>query len=751
MVAAKEFQDFVSTIDEVDQADWQPDWFKGLQQKYRPAKDMSYLSNIASGEPRKQIGLALDLLPAHTREVVKRTWARVGLPRLSNGQLFNALKTLGDLAKHHGDLLFPGYWQFLVDWNLHFGAQPTTGSDAGFEELIEGWVSTPKPEDKAGSDRDATIMRGLDYVEAELGRPEQLGPTIDEFLDMPSKWLSNGASDGRSLPGTQKTKFATYSASTRVQLHADMGDRSAPHYKVFDKRERGKHRNLISSPWSLFLQMSFVGLQAEARFKKVVPTSLSRDWRPDNWLELMVTMRRKLLVPIDQSKFDHVPSMRVLLRCVDVICKAGTHPRDQERRMVAELIKYRLAHGSLSYNDKHYVHQRGLLSGWRWTSLIGTMVNYAEFLAISRQVGLRTQPTRHVCFQGDDALIAVDDWSDAVRLVRRYMEVLPVNPSKFFVDNKRTEYLRYVLTKRRRFGYFARAAAGLMYANASSGGALDPASLASNWSLLYSRGATLRASVYHCSRDLCGLLRCKPSVAVDLLQTPATVGGLGWYLPGRSTSRWFRLPAVRRETIGGERMVVGTSFDDLPAQVRSTMLSSASMRGANPALARVVAASLAGGVVPKGKARPVAQQRVEEFYRPKLMPCSLARSHSTQPKPTTLLDPMYVAEAVASLDSKNGMLWSEVFRLRDVHWLKARKRNWGAKLFNEWAAGQLSGYVGKVWGDAPDFLAVVRAKVEAEGLIPSGRKSMWRVRTRLLELELASRHWLTDTRKRLGA
>jgi hypothetical protein len=751
MVAAKEFQDYISTINEVDESDWNPDWFKGLQRKYRPTEDKSHLSNIATGEPRRQIGLALDLLPAHTRQAVLNTWARVGLPRLSNGQLFNALKTLGDLAKHHGDLLFPGYWQYLVDWNLHFGAQPTTGSDAGFEELIASWVSTPKSEDAEGSDRDKTIMLGLDLVATELGRPLEKGPTIDEFFDQPSRWLSNGSSDGRELPRSQKTKFATYAASTRAQLHHDMGDTSSPHYKVFDKRERGKHRNLISSPWSLFLQMSFVGLQAEAKFKSAVPTSLSRDWQPGNWLELMTVMKRKLLVPIDQSKFDHVPSMRVLARCVEIICQAGTHPHDVERTIVSAVIVDRVKHGSLSYGGKHYVHERGLLSGWRWTSLIGTMVNYAEFLAITNQVGLRPQPARNVCFQGDDALIAVDDWADAVKLVKRYMDVLPVNPSKFFIDNKRTEYLRYVLTKKRRFGYFARAAAGLMYANASSGGALDPASIASNWSLVHSRGGTAAATTYHCSRDLCGLLRCRPAEALDLLQTPASVGGLGWYIPGRLPRRWRRIPAVRREQIGRERTVAVTSFDELPRETKSAMLSSARMRDANPAFARVIAKSLAGGVVPKGSASRKTQQRVQLYDRPKMLPHSHAFSHATPPPPTTLLDPMYVAEAVTSLDSKDGMLWSEVFRIQDVHWLKSRKKNWGAKLFNEWAAGQLSGYVGKVWGDAPDFLAVVREKIESEGLIPTGRKSMWRVRARLLELELASRFWLTDTRRKLGA
>jgi hypothetical protein len=593
-------------------------------------------------------------------------------------------------------------------------------------------------------------MRGLDDLEAIMGRPSAVGPTIAEFFERPSLWLRIGASDSRRLSGTRATKFSTYAASTSAQLHTDIYDPSSPHYKIFDKRERGKHRNLISSPWSLFLQMSFVGIQAEKRFKEVVPTSLSRDWQPENWLEIMGVMRRKLFVPIDQSKFDHVPSMRVLERCVEILCKAGTCPTDAERSQISLLILDRIKHGSLSYSGKSYQHLRGLLSGWRWTSLIGTMVNYAEYLAIYKQVGIRQQPDTHVCFQGDDALIAVDDWADAVRIVRRYMEVLPVNPSKFFIDNRRSEYLRYIITKQRRYGYYARAAAGIMYSNAWAGGAMDPASMASNWSLLYSRGAQAKATLYGCARDICGLLRCKVSDALNLIQTPATVGGLGWHVEGHTPSAWVRVSEVKRSLIGRERLIVTTGYDDLEKATRMEMSAAASQRGYSRPMARVVNKSLSGGLVTtKQQDRP--KQTTEAVDRHKLYIYSRAYSHTTPPQPTSRIDPIYVNEAIRSLDSKDGLEWGDVFDIRDVNWLKARKKNWGAKMFNQWASGQLTGFAGKIWGDAPDFLARVRDAVDSEGILPSGRKSMWRLTNRLLELELTSRHWLTDMRKRLGA
>jgi len=750
VVAAQEFADFKASISSAEPAPWDESWFKGLQKKYRPPEDKSILCPLATGIPRQQIGLALSLLPPTTRNQVTSTWLQLKLHTLTNGQLFVAFKTLGDVAKHHGNLLFPGYWTFMIDWNLHFGAQPTDDTEDEFTELIESWVSTPKDEDAAGSDRDVMIMRGLDRLERDLGRPHTPGVTMDEFLESPSSWLSNGASDSRKLEGTRSTKFSTYAASTHAQLRVDMFDPEPPHYRVFDKREKGKHRNLISSPWSLFLQMSFVGQQAERRFKKVVPTSLSRDWTPESWLHVMNTMRTKLFVPIDQSKFDHVPSKRVLLRCAEILCKSGTCPFDPEREMISSLILDRLAHATLSYQNNTYSHQRGLLSGWRWTSLMGTMINYAEYLSITDSLAVPRQLKENVCFQGDDALIAVDDWADAISIVRRYMDLLPVNPSKFFIDNRRTEYLRYVVTRNRRIGYYPRAASGIMYANSWAGGAMDPASLASNWSLLYSRGADVKETLYGCARDLCGLLRCRMDEALDLIQTPSSVGGLGWFVPGHQPKLWRRVPFVKRTEVGRERQVIETDYDSIPKHTRDTMVAAAMQRGHSHPMAQVVAKSLSTGLV--GIASPERpKQTVVAFSRPKVFIASRANTHYTPGPPQTLLDPLYVNAAVASLDRKGGLRWKDVFRNDDVNWLMARKRNWGMKLFNKWSTGQLTGYAGKCWGDAPDFLAVVRHRVDAEGILPSGHMSMHRVTTRLLELELASRFWLTDVRSRLGA
>jgi len=750
MVAAQELADYKHNLLSVEPVSWDESWFRGLQKKYRPPKSKAEFSPIATGTPREQIGLALSLLPKVDRERVTHTFTSLGLHTLTNAQLYPALKQLGDLAKHHGDLLFPGFWMHLVDWNLHFGAEPTSSDTAEFEELIKAWIQEAKPEDAADSEREKVIFRGLELLAVKLGTPSGPSATIDEFIDSPSLWLSNGSSDSRKLNGTRSTKFSTYAASTRAQLKRDLRDTSSLKYKIFDKRERGKHRNLISAPWTYFMQMAFVGVAVEDRFKRVVPTSLDKDFGPNNWMDWMNTIRRKLLVPIDQSKFDHVPSMRVMTKAMEVLVKAAIYPGDKDRISIGETIIDRLKHGELDYEGKTYKHQRGLLSGWRWTSLLGTMINYAEYLGIADKLALPRERPQDTCFQGDDSLVAVSDWGLAVKMVNKYMQVLPVNPSKFFIDRSRTEYLRYVLTHTHRKGYFARAAAGLMYANAWAGGALDPASLASTWSLIYSRGGELKSTVQCCVEDLCGLLRCSHTQARDLLQTPASVGGLGWMVPNMKPKKWRRLDTQVERVQVGERLVVATDYELLPKKMQLEMEAFALGRTKSRSMARLQAKSLSTGLVgATERQRPT--QSIVDYVGSKTMPYSLAEKHVTPPAPASLLDSIWRTEAIATLDREGGPLWSEVFRSQDVSWLQGRKRNWGYKLFNKWAGGQLAGVPGKRWGDAPDVIGMISKTVTDAGIIPSGRVTTARVQSRLLSLELQSRHIHLEMRQRLGA
>lgn len=725
---------------------WSEDWFAGLQRKYRPSDRVEEWSNIAQGTPRRVIGLSLSLLPAGVGRGVKAVFEDLGLTSRSNGELFVLLKELGEIAKHHGDVLFPELWPYLVDWQLSFGAEPTTGTAREeFKELLRSWVYTPKPEDVADSLREVVIFRGLERLRGQLMPLRRRGLAFADWLRAPSRWLVNGASTVEGLASMRKNKFSTYLARSDAEMRADLHDNSDPAYTVFDKRERGKHRNLVSAPWSLYLQMSFLGDVAEDIIYDLIPTSLSRGFGVEHWLSWQSSMHSRMFVPIDQSKFDHVPSGRVLdavfRLIVDVCCVAG----DDERALVGKTLLSRLKRGSITYEGLTLPHRRGVLSGWRWTALVDTVLNYAEYLGVCADLGLPPASRDQCCFQGDDALFPVSGWSAAADMVEAYRSVLPVNPGKFFLRRYETEYLRLVLTPKRRFGYFARVASGLMHSNAWSGGKLSAASIAATWSTVLGRGADRSAVIRRCAGDLAGMFRCTALEAHDLLGTPASVGGLGyWDVPCR---RWVSVVTPSLVGTGG-RMKQGLSWDDLPHAAKTQAVKVLSERlGVGGDEAQEAASQLVMGLELKGARSTVEErsvlQRVEQESG--TLPARGVTLGAVRP----LVDGMFLRGLLRVRMRNEDASYLELFSREDHGLIIQMKRVLPRAVWFDWLTGGLTGVTGKRLGDAGDVLKWIGRAVDVRGCLPAGNVTTQRVRLRRLRLEAESAMAYVDLRTRM--
>jgi len=744
-------------------ADWSEDWFKKMQKKYRPAPAFEKYSNVGTGTPRLSIGISLYLLGVQQASAIRNVFEMLGLNELPNKQLLPALKELGEVAKHHGDLAFPGIWPHLVDWNLHFGAQPIDKDETteAFVKQVESWVYTPKLEDAAGSTREKVILRGLHLLREKVGFCKKRGPTWDEVKAKPSTWLANGSSTSRRLPGSRGTKVSTFLASSAGQLESDLYDESDPEYGVEVKEERGKLRNIMNAPWSLYLQMKFVGLGGLQDLYDSIPTSLSKKFGTATWLNWMDRMKHKLYVPIDQSTYDHVPSGTVLDALLEFICVSCTYPGDSERERVSKLIRERSRCGTVKFAGRSWPHKRGILSGLDWTAGMDTVLNIAEYLGMSEAVDVPVPDDEDLCFQGDDTLAGVCSWGQAFDLVDGYMKVFPVNPTKFFLDNGRTEYLRMVVTPTRRFGYYARLAAGIMYANVWSGGAMAPSSIAQHWSLLHSRGAMRDLTQRHCVDDLAGLLRCRKSEARRVLFTPSSVGGLGQE-GNCGEGGWLGLQDATRIRIA-QREAVATRWDDVPRAAQRHAVRSISSHGgvfANTVNAMAAAKAMAAGVQGYPSTRPNTTFVVADaaqFSRG----VSPSDGFMTPAYPKLLVDNTFLPELLRTYlnqrkvsaggsGSEGHLRLDELFHRAWVGIVEDRFLIWPRKLWFDWCCGQLSVSAGKTWGVAPDLLGTISKDCLSAGILPNGRVTMLKVRTRALELELGSREWRQCERRRLG-
>jgi hypothetical protein len=208
------------------------------------------------------------------------------------------------------------------------------------------------------------------------------------------------------------------------------------------------------------------------------------------------------------------------------------------------------------YNEKEgeLAVVNGLLSGYRFTSLLGTGFNYSEYhiaVELCKKYGISIS-FYPPWVQGDDGKMYTINKVESAALILAYNILgFTVNPKKFYISTHRTEFLRKEYSKDGAIGNLARLINSLLWYNPLSvpqDVTLRVNELVANWSKCISRGADFGQVNLLLLEDLSRQLsQWKSADIIDLLHTPKTVGGLGFGLP---TSRLIGLNSVRRSRIG---------------------------------------------------------------------------------------------------------------------------------------------------------------------------------------------------------
>jgi hypothetical protein len=729
----------------VKRANWTGEWFSGLQQKYRPKREGWAGFPIGQGPAQMQLAGALgDLGVMSRKHEVLGLLLSLGFDSISNGWLVGLFSELSELAKKWGEILWPTFWKDLVGYEAFFGAPPV--KDANFQEQITAWVETPKPGDSPNSDTRRVVEEGLrEVARKQFEFRDQLG--IDEFLRTPSRWLANGASTGVKLGGSKGTKFSTYLASSREELVRDLFSTAEPQNRVNPKRERTKTRNTVSSDWDLYLQMKFVCQGVEEALETVFPTTLGkRVQQLERWRMWKNKLGKSVAVPIDQSKFDHVPWMSLLVSMIRMLAEAARKksPEPEVHARITEIIIERVQRASVNWEGYTWRHIRGLLSGWALTSALGTLVNYVEFIGITLVTGGRMPGVDELVLQGDDDLIFVHSWNAAVTLVKTYMRVLPVNPGKFFVSEKRTEFLRLVVTRDRVTGYAARAIPSLYYANAWAGGKMTVQSTVSSWSRLVQRDCPLDVVREHAIRDVCGFTRVPRQHVEDLLHTPKAVGGLGFEV-SRST-RWRRLieENISPEAAFETRRVALTAAEKVPPQVRRVATDNVRSHGGIFRDRRVAAAAadamLTGVQGTSWSAEEDSRVRVERVEVPSV-PYLLHGQFVNVAPPRTAVDDIFLPAVLRELMRQGWDAVSQLFEPQDRERVRSRWSGWSRGVWFDWVTGRLKP---KGWADWAMGSVVSSAVADAIGYdlwLPPGKVGRDSVTIGMLATEAHSRRY----------
>lgn len=367
-----------------------------------------------------------------------------------------------------------------------------------------------------------------------------------QFCNDPLRWGTSGGAKKATINGeTYRSKWAW--AFSRM-MNPDGTFKHPDQYDLYEqalrepevcvvalKEEEKKTREIITTPMASYLRQSYLAYRWN-RLPGDSPIS-----NPE-WLGQFQSTQYSWYGCADAERFDHSVSKEMVKY---VINKMGQI--DSETEWVAQAEMDSIDRLVIAWNGKEWPYKGGLLSGWRITSLVGTMVS----MAIGRHIITKNNiPGARAVGMGDDIILASPKYGlTQTQLFDSYAETgFKINLLKT-ISGPVGEFLRQVYSPRGVIGYPASAMGAILYAPPW----LDRYSLekeqevAKNWLTLYSRylphsldNDNLTALV----RDLIKLnVKQQFHVRGDLdkwLSTPIPAGG-GGPIEWSNLTTWSRL------------------------------------------------------------------------------------------------------------------------------------------------------------------------------------------------------------------
>jgi len=479
----------------------------------------------------------------------------------TDAELMKVLKWLGEASKKYADYVRwerAGDWQFLVDLQLFGGYQANADEDAMFEDVKE-WTVDPVTHNALTGDYNSRFKEVLNgWFKLPVSAPKKM--TFREFLQDRWLWARAGSSTTKVGEGLSNTKYNlawTMSDERLIDLILKIESVGDIKLKLIEKLELGKVRGVISVDDSLYLTMSYMAYFVEDR---VGNTKMFNFMSSDKQFEaLRALTTRQVMVPLDESGFDHNKDASTMMACLDATSReaqAGAVGQAvTDIQGCADFVRRNLYGGTIDIGSRRVKVEKGLLSGWRLTYFWGTMINITQvYLALAelKQLGMPMQPD-FVC-SGDDVGMCFDTVQQAATFITAYRSYgYVVNPAKFWVSNTRNEFLRQTFTRMGARGYANRMLPKVCFTNPLAAGKLTRSekvrSIPSVWSKLYVRGLPRDFCIDMATRDVSGALGCGYSKAYRWLMTPTAYGGGGC---GRGHGLGYSLELVDHEN-GVER------------------------------------------------------------------------------------------------------------------------------------------------------------------------------------------------------
>lgn len=405
---------------------------------------------------------------------------------LCSHDLRDLCKMQGTLVKQAGKY-FSANWHWYVYWEL-LGCYRAYKPLEEFLPEVETWLGRKHANGGVYGLEYYTMLFDsiLNTLHDNFRRPEEVIP-LNEYVKRGS-WMRGKAGTGGKCTYFDKStnkwgRSRAYRGVESVLLQdSDILSKlqavSHDEIHIQQKAEGSKVRPVAKAGNELTRQMDFVSTWLDTGLYGSSFSTLFLSASQAEELDLAFvadSQDPKLLkVPLDQSNFDQHKSYVAIMTCV-LAMRAFLIEKKAPDDIIAVMDNI------LCTLDRHdvtihvagkklpFVWNNGLPSGWRWTALLGTLLNVGEFkticLLIQREK-FRAVRYHRLVGQGDDLTFCTYDLDTVHWIVEKYNQVgLEVNPQKVYISRYRSEFLRRSIESNGIFGYIPRTLMAIRFRN----------------------------------------------------------------------------------------------------------------------------------------------------------------------------------------------------------------------------------------------------------------------------------------------
>lgn len=304
--------------------------------------------------------------------------------------------------------------------------------------------------------------------------------SFSEFVTDPMRWATGGGAKKRviNLRGVEvEGRNKWFWALSCLEKGKDLYEESLKEGNDAQValKEEVKTRCVITTPQSSYLRQCYI------LYRLGRPKFLKSTLSDPSLVNQLASTRKDHFICIDSSSFDHSVSKNWIL---SILTRIANNCSGELADIVREEIESIKSMG-IVYNRERYPYENGLLSGWRMTSLLGSLLSALVCEHINKELGLNLP----YIVQGDDIIMTCTKKIEASRILDCCDKFGIVTNKKKTTIGRFGEFLKYRYGYGRVQGYAARSIRSIFYANPwlDQTSVSVPSEVAGKWWMLASR------------------------------------------------------------------------------------------------------------------------------------------------------------------------------------------------------------------------------------------------------------------------